>query len=177
VRFPPPPPGPALACLPLIVAFALALAACGGEEEAPTEIDAPTATPEGAAPDGRGEGGEGPGGPAEGPPPAPTRGHVRAVIEAFVTSTNPAVVCGAVVTDDLLERAFGDRRGCREALAPEAVADRVEVRAIRVGEGGASAIAVPRGGVNDGLEVEVELVESNGALLIDRFEADVPPGP
>jgi hypothetical protein len=170
-------PVPALVALLCVGALALGSAACGGEEEGPTVPATAPMAPEGVDRESRDKSGEVAGRPAAESLPPPTRGQVRAVIEAFVTSTDPAVACDAVVTEQLLERAFGDRRGCREALAPQAVADRVEVRAVRIVNGSATAIAIPRGGVNDGVEVEVELVEDNGALAIDRFEADVAPGP
>jgi hypothetical protein len=107
---------------------------------------------------------------------------VEDVVTAVLTgSETPEVICDGLVTPNYVETAYGDRAGCLAAQRPGALAD--SIAGIDVNESGAdtaSAVAVPKGGPYDGVEVQVELLAATdleGAWLVDSLLADVPAGP
>jgi hypothetical protein len=169
---------------------ALALGACGDDEDQPgTTTTTAAATPtEAEATIGeepvaeKPNGDEGGGGSSEDESSQPQRPlGVEAVVEAVLTDgASPEQACGALVTDRFVRVAYGSRQGCLAARAPGATARTVEVTDVSESGERASAVAVPRGGPYDGVEVEVELVAYpalEGAWLVDSLLADVPPGP
>lgn len=163
----------------MAVLAALTLAACGGDDEeaAPAGDEQPAASapaePMPVEPDGgTGAGAEDPTGP---PPLKPAQ--LTDIVGRFLTSGDPELVCDELVTDRLLREAYGDRSGCAAAQVPGSVADRVRFDEIEIGERSATAIATPRGGVSDGIELDVGLVATEDGWRIDSLDADVPVGP
>jgi hypothetical protein len=171
-----------------LAASAVLAAGCGSDEEpattasegtpaaGSTEAAAPEAEPGGGSEQGGGDqGGVGPGSSTEPEPLTPQQ--LRAMVEQFFTSGDPALACDELVSESLIETAYGDHSGCAAAQVPGSVADAVAVSGIRIDDGRALATAVPAGGASDGIEVRVELERTGSGWLIASLDADVPVGP
>lgn len=168
----------------------VALGACGDEEAETTQTTAPaaetttstapgsTTTQAPADPEER-DHGESQANEANAEPERPL--GVEGVIVAVLTGeAAPEQACGELVTQRFVRTAYGERQGCLAAQVPGATARSVEVSEISEAGSEATAVAVPKGGPYDGLDVEVALVadpELEDAWLVESLLADVPPGP
>lgn len=118
---------------------------------------------------------------APAPPEAERPLAPEEVIRAVLTDAgSPQQACRKLVTERFVREAYGSRQGCLAARVPGATAREVRIRDLRESGERAHAVAVPRGGPYDGIEVEVELVADQGlegAWLVESLVADVPPGP
>ncbi len=154
---------------------ALAFGGCGDSSDATTSAAAPTEST--TAPSG--EGATGGDGSAGGEPDsgASDRQQIRASIEALAVDPDNRFVCAEVIGGRLLEAAYGDLQGCLKGRRPATLAESVEVSALSVDGGTATAEAVPSGGLYDGETLEIEAVREGGRWRIERFVADIPVGP
>jgi hypothetical protein len=168
--------------------LAAAAAGCGDSDStdsapstvsvtAPAEATVPAESSESEVPpdDSAGE-------PAEADEPGADRPRAVAdVVTAVLTgSETPETICDALVTAKFVTEAYGARQGCLAAQHPGSLAGSVEVTDVQESGTEATAVAVPKGGPYDGVEVEVELVPATDlgdAWVIDSLFADVPAGP
>lgn len=151
------------------VLSALVLAGCGGDEEQPTgeagttsvETTTNTATTAPEPEGGRDEAAE-----------------RDAAVAAVITGEPDAeFACGEAVTDHYVRRTYGDRDGCVAAQAPEALARSFSGLGFSIGGDRAIVTTTPRGGVYDGVELEITLVDDGERWRVDRLDADIPVGP
>ena len=170
-----------LAVVAALVALLALVVGCGDDEDttsqAPT-TEAPTEAESVPPPAGKGEaedgaeaedgGGDAAGSPADDP---------ESTLEAYFVSGDPDLVCAELATENLVRTAYGDEQGCRQAQAPGAIPNSIEIGRLDASRDQASATVVPDGGPNDGIETEVVLVRVGDAWLVDSLEADVPAGP
>jgi hypothetical protein len=166
------------------VICALALASCGGndDEPDPTASAPVTSAPVETTSRQKGKSAGGNGHADVGPPEQLERPlEIDDVLIAVLTdSGSPEQACDELVTDAFLRNAYGGRPNCLAAREQGGVARDIEVDEVSESESTATAVAVPRGGPYDGVEVEVELVadpELEGAWLVEGLFADVPAGP
>lgn len=173
-------PGSGLRSIFLLAALtaALLLAACG-DSDSGDETGASTPPAEATtAPDSdAGAGGEASevGDEASG---VSDEQQVEDAITALLTDPDKEFVCNEVFSQELLEAAYGDLRGCLNGRAPEGLADSVKgFGTIEVSGDTASAEVVPDGGLYDGETMEIEAVRDGEDWRIDLFVADLPVGP
>ncbi len=161
------------------LAAALALGGCGGDEpeppETPPTLTAPEATTQSGGstttqpdPDAPAENDEGTGGSQ----PAPAASAEDAIRAVLTTEGDAEQACTAFVTEEFVATAYGGRANCVAARRPSALAGSLRIS----DEGGGTYTVIPSGGPYDGVEVEVEVVESDG-YRVSSLVADVPPGP
>lgn len=157
----------------LALLSALALGACGGDDESGSDPEPPVGNAVEDSGEAGAEGGQtnsvGPSGPSD-------EKLIESVIDSLLTSLRPAKVCGAA-TDGFLRRGYGDRAGCAAAVDPASQAKAVTVRRLEITGDTATAVAGPDGGVYDGERLDVVLVREGDAWKVDRLEADIPVGP
>ena len=94
-------------------------------------------------------------------PPCPDCGaglHPAAAATAALTTTDPRVGCGLLVTPRYLGAAYGGKGGCVAALQGGAAAKSVRVVTTRRAASGALVIAIPSGGPNGGERLRVSMV-------------------
>lgn len=150
----------------------LALLAGCGDDETTTTTGATGATgATGSAATGK----DGNGDEQQRPAPAATISKNAATV---IGSSDPGPVCRGLVTERYVRDAYGSAQGCRDAQAAEGSFEvRVRVSRIEVEGDGATAVAIPLGGPNEGIETDVALVLEGDVWKVDRLRADVPPGP
>ena len=154
-------------------AASLALAACGDDEQAST-APATTAESGGSTQDGPAPGEPGAG---EGAGPSDEQ-QVETAIEALLTDPDNELVCGEVLSQNLLETAYGDLRGCLQARAKPTLARSVgQVKGLTVEGARATLVVVPNGGLYDGEKLDVVAVRDGDSWRIDELTADIPVGP
>lgn len=103
---------------------------------------------------------------------------MRDTLTAVLVSPDPARACGELVTERYVRSAYGDRAGCRRAVAAEPIVRSLKFGEVAISPGGAAATSVrPSGGVYDGERLRTELVLADGAWRLDRLRADIPVGP
>lgn len=102
---------------------------------------------------------------------------IRASIVEFLAGSDPALVCGEILTESFLRKAYGDRQGCLEGRRPGSLAASQQIGDVRVMDSTASAVARAEGGVYDGQRLAVELVAADESWQIDSIDANVPVGP
>jgi hypothetical protein len=103
---------------------------------------------------------------------------IEGTLETVLTgASDAALICDQLVTDRYVRSAYGAREGCIAAQKPGALADSVEIMEVEEAGDSASAVAIPRGGPYDGVDVEVELIDEVGGWRVDSLLADVPAGP
>jgi hypothetical protein len=166
----------------LLVAAAMLVVGCGGEEEISTN-SAPRAgttteagtTAEPSEPTGGDEAGN-EGGGAGGVAADSPGDDPETALDAFFLSGDPDLVCGELATESLLSSAYGDEEGCRAAQVPGATPKSIEITALVVAGDEAEAKLIPAGGPNDGIKTTVALV-NDGGWRVDSLEADIPAGP
>jgi hypothetical protein len=157
----------------------LGLVACGSDDDDRPAATETIAEPE-ARPEGEGKASDADDSDGDGRR-APSAGglSVEEVVELVLTSRNPEDAClPPHVTPGYVRSAYGDERGCLQALGSGgAIAKSVEVEPVDESGESATATALARGGPYDGEEIEVELVKSGANWSVDRVEVDVPAGP
>jgi hypothetical protein len=173
------PPVPKLIAI-LLAASCMLLVACGDEDdEQDTTVNAPAAPTVGeeAEDDGSNAPPDRSGGPIE-------RDELETqapeqVVELVLTTTNPEDACVPPhVTEAYVKAAYGSASGCAQALGEGgAIARRVIVEPVDDSGEEANTIAVARGGVYDGEEIEVRLVRHGDVWSVDAIRVDVPAGP
>ena len=95
-----------------------------------------------------------------------------------VLAGDPGDMCGRLVTDRYVRRAYGDEDGCRDAQAKAAQAERVRVERVDVlPDSVAQASVRAVGGLYDGERLRAELVLSGRLWQLDSLRANVPVGP
>jgi hypothetical protein len=172
----------------MALVFAAALAGCGNSDStpaapttvtvsAPSELTAPAESATAPVPPD-----DSAGSPSEADTPGADRPRtVEDVVAAVLTaSETPQTICDQLVTAKYVETAYGTRQGCLAAQQPGSLADSVEVGDVRESAATATAVAVPKGGPYDGVDVQVDLVAApdlDGAWVVDSLFADVPAGP
>ncbi len=160
---------------------ALLLVACGDESSQETSAGPTvteretTATATGGSPDDADAAVAGKDGGEKRPPS--DRAQVTAAIDALLTDPDSGRVCRRVMTDGLVETAYGDLQGCLSGRGDEPLARSFEIRSLELSGDAASAEAIPRGGIYSGESLEVEAVRVPGGWRIDGFVADIPVGP
>ena len=110
-------------------------------------------------------------------PEASVAEFVEDAIRGFLASGDAATVCENAVAERFLRESYGDRQGCVGAQGPGSAARSVKVTNVEEDGEAALAVAVPRGGSNDGEHLEIELVLEDGAWMIDGISSDAPVGP
>jgi hypothetical protein len=105
------------------------------------------------------------------------REQVKAAIEALLTDSDSGRVCRRVMTDGLVQTAYGDLQGCLSGRGNEPLARSVRIRSLVLEGDAAGAEAIPTGGIYSGETLEVEAVRDPGGWRIDGFIADIPVGP
>lgn len=151
---------------------ALVLGGCGGDDES-TEPAPGLGT---AAEGNGGAGTEGGQATTDGDSGPSDEELVEVAIDAVLSSSRPAKVCGGV-TDEFLRRAYGDRAGCAAAIDLAAQAKVVMVRRLEIDGDAAAAVVRLEGGIYDGGRLDVALVRESDGWKVDRLDADVPVGP
>ncbi len=141
-----------LTALLILCGACLALAACGGGDG--------TTTNSTSAVEGSGVATESDGAGAEGedvPSAAPSdEQQVRVAIEALLIDPDNEYVCGEVLSEKLLRTAYGDLQGCLDGRGGPTLADSAKIEGLAVEGATASANAVPKGGLYDGEDLEIE---------------------
>ena len=157
--------------VPAVIALLL-LAGCGDDEETTTTTTTGATGATGATgPVEPVDQGERDGGQGASPEVAITQN-----IKGALGGRSLAQACDVLVTERYLRDAYGGQQGCRDAQAAEGAFD-VRVRQIEIDGDRATAVAVPKGGPNEGIETDVELVRDGEVWKVDRLRADVPAGP
>jgi hypothetical protein len=174
-----------------LLASSFLLAGCGDEENGPATTAATTeateTTTQGAtttqdATTADGDQAEGGGGAGTETIEIGRPVTIENTLEAVLTgSTDAALICDVLATEEYVRTAYGAREGCIAAQRPGALADSVRIEGvIRSGPApgvAATALVVPAGGPYDGVEVEVGLVRDGDGWRVDSLLADVPAGP
>ena len=161
----------------LVLAAALALAACGDDDE-PVQTTAPAVT--GASDTTDAEKAPGTEAPEDEPSadPVSDRTAISITLEAVLTGTDPRQVCGDLVTERYLRDAYGGQQGCEAAQAELKPASRVrQSRIVVLPDSVAQASAAPKGGIYDGERLRAELVLDDGFWKLDSLRSNVPVGP
>jgi hypothetical protein len=164
----------------LLAASCLVGFACGDDDDEPdTTAEAPAAQPpDDVAADGGGNAsGADSGSPIERDElaaPAP-----EVVVELVLTTTNPEDGCAPPhVTEAYIKAAYGSASGCADALREGGpIAERVIVEPVDDSAEEARTVAVAKGGVYDGEEIEVSLVRDGEVWRVDAIKVDIPAGP
>jgi hypothetical protein len=103
------------------------------------------------------------------------------VVEAVLTSSDPAKACGKdYVTSQYVKASYGDAQGCRQSQTPKNAATSVDINGVAQDSSDpsmANVKAVPSGGVNDGEKLTVSLVKEDGAWKVDALKSNAPVGP
>ena len=160
-----------------LAAAALALGACGGDDE-PAQTTAPAVTGATQATDE--EKAPGTGSPEDEPAadPATDKAAIAKTLDSVLASGGTADVCGALVTDRYLRRSYGDAAGCESAQQDAKPAADVRVgRIVILPDSIAQASARPAGGIYDGERLRAELVLDGGVWKLDSLSSNVPVGP
>jgi len=148
-----------VACL--LVAVALGLAGCGGDDKS----------------DG-GTGGTTPTTAVETSAPMPSdKDKVRATLEGVLASGDPALACERLVTPRYVRDSYGDAAGCRQSQGPGAAATRIRIIEIRVNGDTATAVALPTGGPSSGVRLNATLIREGRDWKLDGLRSNEPPGP
>lgn len=165
---------------------AAVLGGCGsGEEDATTPAAGPPPTADGStSTTGTGDAGAR-SGKQQGPTPEERaafkrrrdRAAVTEAIEAVLEGSDPDVVCRRAITEEFIVTAYGDLSGCLNGRPPRTLARSTEISGLAVAGAEATAVAVPRAGLYDGLDLEVALVRDGNGWRVDELVADVPVGP
>ena len=162
----------------VILAGALALAACGGDDDQPMQTTAPAVT--GAADVTDEAKAPGTQAPEDEPSadPANDEAAISTTLKAVLTGTNPGQVCAELVTQRYLRDSFGGASGCKGAQADQKPAKRVRLsRIVVLPDSLAQALAEPTGGLYDGERLRAELVLDDGVWKLDSLRSNVPVGP
>jgi hypothetical protein len=163
----------------LLLAAVVLLAGCGGSDEG-------TTTTTGAVGGGGGEqGGEQDGGGADGgaKQQADAFSNPRTSVEAALTSQDPDLACGELVTAGYLRAAYGDEQACVAAVRSGSQARSVRIVSVKRSDGRATVKAIPAGGPSAGETLTITaVVEHSDALegdvwKIDAVRSNVPVGP
>lgn len=162
----------------LAVGAALLLASCG-DDDGPLQTTAPAVTGAEeiaplAAPDATEAGASG----AASEATPGDREAIAATLRTVLTSTAPAQVCEALVTERYVREAFGDRAGCARAQVEADAASEASVgRIIVLPSSTAQASVMVRGGLYDGDRLRAELVLEGEDWKLDSLRSNVPVGP
>ena len=158
-------------------------APAGSQTDPPPEVE--SSNDEAGRDRGGGTDGAGDGDPETGSPKPEEKSKgggkspqsIEGAIRGFLTSSDPEVVCRKAPTDRLIEEAYGELQGCIDAQSSGSSARSVELAgAVEAGEG-ATVVAVPKGGPNDGERLKITLVRVGRDWRIDKIRSDVPVGP
>jgi hypothetical protein len=140
---------------------AAVLAGCGGSGGGTTGATGPS-----GASGATGASGSGPPGP----------GAVRSTVATVLAPGDPHEVCTRLTTPAYVRAAYGDARGCFEAITAQPAA-KVTVTAVKISGSRATAVAVPAGGPSKGEHIRVELVSERGTWRVDSASSNAPVGP
>ena len=160
------------------LACALALAACGGDDDQPMQTTAPAVT--GATDLSDADKAPGTEAPEDEPSadPASDKAAISRTLDTVLTSRNPRQVCGELVTQRYLRESYGGASGCEAAQADQKPATRVRrSRIVVLPDSLAQAFAEPTGGLYDGERLRAELVLDDGVWKLDSLRSNVPVGP
>ncbi len=162
----------------LILACALALTACGGDDDQPLQTTAPAVT---GATDTTDEAkAPGTGAPEDEPStdPASDKAAISATLEAVLTEQGPRQACGELVTERYLRDSYGGAAGCKAAQVDLKPAKSVRLsRIVVMPDSLAQAFAQPTGGLYDGERLRAELVLDDGVWKLDSLRSNIPVGP
>ncbi len=98
-------------------------------------------------------------------------------IDAVLSSPDSGTVCSTVITVAALKNFYGSRQACLNGRAKPTLADSVKVSDLQIDGDTASAKAKPKGGLYDGVTVDVTAVRGADGWQIDGLDAKVPVGP
>ncbi len=98
-------------------------------------------------------------------------------INAVLSSPDSETVCASAITTGALKSFYGSRQACLNGRAKPTLADSVKVSSLQVDGDTATAKAKPKGGLYDGITVEVTAVRGPDGWRIDGLDAQVPVGP
>lgn len=102
--------------------------------------------------------------------------EIADVIKRAVTTTDVKVECEETVTDDFVQRIYGDAAQCRKAERPEPgedEADDARVSKVKVDGDSATARVVFVGGDTDGASGSLELRKEDGDWRVDDLGVDL----
>jgi hypothetical protein len=108
---------------------------------------------------------------------------VPQVIEAVLTSSDPATVCGAdYVTQHYLSAAYGGKQGCIQAQDPKNAAASVQIKHLQAPDPTFTPLTskgtvIPQGGLYDGEKLTISLVQEDGTWKVDALKSNAPVGP
>jgi hypothetical protein len=175
-----------LATLAACLAVVPGLAACGADEDEPSQTAAPAVT--GADDETskgtdttaqiEGEDREAVAGSEPSGEPLDDDAEITQTLQAVLAGSDPRAACGERVTDRFLRRSYGDAAGCEAALKGAAPAKDAGVTQVVVHpDSVAQALARPAGGIYDGQKLRAELVLDDGTWKLDSLRSNVPVGP
>ena len=87
----------------------------------------------------------------------------QSAANAFLISSDAAVVCDKGITPSLLKKTYGDRKGCLKARRPASFAKSVQITSSQVNDGTATVVATAKGGpYGKGEKVTMTVVRDGG---------------
>jgi hypothetical protein len=110
--------------------------------------------------------------------PASDREKITQTIEGVLTGSDPAEICGPLVTERYVEHAYGDSAGCVKSQSKKAAAEKLQIGDIGISpEAVAMTTVRATGGVYDGQQLRAVLVLQDGRWRLDSLRSNVPVGP
>ena len=107
------------------------------------------------------------------------RHSIPDIIDAVLTSADPAKACGAdYVTAHYLNVAYGGKEGCVEAQSSGSVARSLSFGDVVPERSATASMSVtPKGGIYNGEKLHVTLVREDGVWKVDTLKSNAPVGP
>lgn len=110
--------------------------------------------------------------------PATDQEAIKRTIEGVLSGSDPAAICGPLVTERYVTHAYGDTKGCMRAQSKKAAATNLNIAGIAISPEAVAQTSVRvKGGVYDGEQLRVVLVLQDGNWRLDSLRSNVPVGP
>ena len=110
--------------------------------------------------------------------PPPTGKKIKKTIEGVLGGSDPAAICGSLITERYVKQAYGDTKGCIRSQSKKAAATNLNIAGITISPEAVAQTSVEvKGGVYDGEQLRVVLVLQDGNWRLDSLRSNVPVGP